>query len=294
MKNLTARPLYALTVSFLLAALSGLPGGQASAGPVVPEDLVCEDFAGTKFACVTQSPWFDLNVHTFTMTRDNSEEDLWIRISMSDRKEYRIEQRLPGEERTGVMMVMGGGYLLMKDVDVPRGYEVQALDGPALMSNLGLTLLHLLFPQGPGSLAGSGVPDVAAVEKDHAVRISSPGASASFGAPWGVKGTVGATTGSVTYDLVFDCFMTDSMGRPVETPEPLTMTLKGQWERRPQAPVFPDDMDISAMTVLYLGPKTPGQEGITGSTPDQPVFQTLGQLRRAMGTESKAENPGDP
>ncbi len=292
MKDLTAKPLSALTVLFFLAALSGFPGGQAWAGPVVPEEMVCEDFAGTRFACVTQSPWFDLNVHTLTMTRDNSEENLWIRISMSERKEYRIEQRLPGEERTGVMMVMGGGYLLMKDVDVPRGYEVQALDGPALMSNLGLTLLHLLFPQGPGSLADGGVVDVAAVEKDHSVRISSQGASASFGAPWEVKGTVGAAPGSVTYDLVFDCLMTDSMGRPAEIPEPLTMTLKGQWERRSQAPVFPDDLDISAMTVLYLGPKATGKEGSAGNTSDQPVLQTLGQLRRAIADDSSTVEPG--
>lgn len=178
----------------------------------------------------------------------------------------------------GTIIVLGGRAMLMKDVQHESGYEIDALDGPVLMHQLVMTLLDQAFPNGPTSV-GASVP-IRIVQKERAIRISTPSAGGRLQAPWTLTGTARRAGDRIEYDLQF-----------VFTAEQSTKSLgfTGFWEKAPAAPSLDDHMSLDGWIVYWLTPMTStSQQGTIfdyGAKPTSEHWADLAALRKYIADE---------
>jgi hypothetical protein len=104
---------------------------------------------------------------------------------------------------TGTILLIGGRWMLTRGFTSTGRKEIEALDVAALNSQLVIVLLTAALPGGP---PGPGPPQhVRFAEKANPIRIATATASAEYGAPWTVTGsvTVSSANAPASYQLSF-------------------------------------------------------------------------------------------
>ena len=201
------------------------------------------------------------------------------------------------KKRPGRIIVIDGRALLMRDVPSEAGFEIDALDGPVLMTRLVVTLLDQAFPAGPDAVPARHA--VRVLEKTRAIQVATASAEARFEAPWTLTGTLERRDGRIEYDLRFSARSED--GR-------FSLAARGFWAKESTATPLDESMPLDGWTVHWLGPMT--TIAPTGTTTDyaaQPAvgpWKDVGALRKWISEEPArrasrrtpvdAANPGRP
>ncbi len=113
----------------------------------------------------------------------------------------RGEETLPGELRTGELLLVGGQALLV------RGYPEEAtglalVDSPMLMLQLLLVLVQKAVPEGPDAVEGNQAVGLA--DEDRALLLDTGLAHGGFPAPWELQGQLlRADEGPIGFELDF-------------------------------------------------------------------------------------------
>jgi hypothetical protein len=161
----------------------------------------------------------------------------------------------------GTILLVAGRWMLSQGFSATPGSEIHALDAAALNSQLVVVLLTAALPEGPPP---PGAPrQVRVTEKNNPIRISTETASAEYGAPWTVDGTVSveAPGAPANYHLSFTWSAQEH-----ET----TRVFSGTVSDAQSTLSLPDSMKLAGWTVRAIGARRPPPAEAT----------TLGELRR--------------
>jgi hypothetical protein len=233
--------------------------------------------AATGDICSQGSPWSAFTQLRLTLRADGDVQTTTVRKYGAEDFSVDVDD---GSQTTGRMIVLAGRALLMKDVPHERGYEIDALDGPALLHQLVVTLLDQAFPGGPMSV-GASAP-VKMQQPARAIQVSTPSADLRLAAPWSLSGTAHRSGDSIDYDLEF---VFDVEGSKV------AMLLAGSWQKASTAPALDDQMTLEGWMVFWLTPmSSESKEGTIldfGAKPAPGRWADLRALRKYLADESR-------
>lgn len=198
------------------------------------------------------------------------------RFEIASNGDARITVTLHDAAHTrGTILLIAGRWMLTQGFSPTSGNEIHAMDVAALNSQLVIVLLTAALPKGPPA---PGAPQqVRVTEKNNPIRIATETASAEYGAPWTVDGTVSvpAADAPVSYHLSFTW---SAQGRQT------TRVFSGTVSGVESTLSFPDSMKLAGWTVRAVGARRPspsdGSATSGGSLPSSPKVATVGELRR--------------
>lgn len=159
-----------------------------------------------------------------------------------------------GEQKKGKIGLVGGRIMLSQGLELRRGYEIDALDGPVLELRLVLSVLSRVFPKGPDSVQGT-------VRVDYAgkagIKYATPSASGYMPLPWHAAGEVRRQDDGLSYDLHIT-----APTRPGAPMKEYTMLVSGKLAGL-EGPVFDDGGSLEGWTVYGLGVQAESEGGST-------------------------------
>ena len=230
----------------------------------------CPDLPDGEDSCVAESPWYMANRLAVHFESADGEAD-WL-YEIASGSEYRITltERFGDSPATGTVMMLGG-VMLSKGLELELGSESGSLDAAVLVQQLTLKLLQHVFPQGRGQVRG--VEDFR-VRREHLyLTAGNSRASAEFAPPWMVTGAVdNGNFDWVDFDLDFEAPDVDYRAR-----------FSGRWEELPDPVVFRDTMIIEDWQVWPLVEQPDPPPFKPGAIARDMRIVTLGDLRRIMG-----------
>lgn len=181
----------------------------------------------------------------------------------------RTEETLPGEIRTGELLLLGADALLARGYESHTGEVAALLDSPVLMMQLLFVLLQKAEPSGPAAVAGELSPEVS--EEREPIILDSGIAFGGFPAPWALTGKLAPTEGNgFRYDLGFE-FTLPNLSR-----ERIELSGSLDYSEKP----FPvdDSLVLDGWKAAWLGIGTENKSGLTPGL-------TLHEFKRQMGSE---------
>lgn len=178
-------------------------------------------------------------------------------------------------DRWPVIVLVGGQVMLIQNMELEEGYEIDAMDGPVLMLQLALTLLEKGIANGPASLPAQGSVEVQKAEPAEPIGVSTTSAGGQFPAPWRLSGTANREPGDrIAYSL--DFWYTSGA-------EEIRVEIDGHWQRTEPRPELDPTMALSAWESFQIGPIERATPGGTiydyGAQPKKFEAQSLGELR---------------
>ncbi len=243
---------------------------------------------GEEYICAAGSPWYKANRIDFKISEESSKDFDSIKFELADNRDVLLttSNNRKGEKNVGRILLVSGRVMLSKDMDLKRGYEIDALDGPSLMYQLVVSLLDQAFPEGPAGASGG--KDVTVTGKKLGIKVATMSAGGLYGPPWNLNASLQkAGADHFNFNLLF------SFGNSQERPRGVKLRLIGSWEKTAPSPHFPDDMSLEGWTPYSIGPFTQKTDRGTildfGAQPWQAKSSALGDLRKAIAEEEKRE-----
>jgi hypothetical protein len=241
--------------SLLLSALNGV---------AAPPDSVMEAWFKMNFASIRESQP-DSSGWTSYVFEVTPASDMRVQISSFE----------DGKRSEGILMLVSG-VLLSKDLPLEPGYEIDAIDGPALTLQLVNKLLAFGAGKAPSELTGHLSVDL--TEKTTPIHVSTTSAEGTYPVPWGLVGSIEAVSPkSVSFDLTHS-------GR-IGTHEEKVRYV-GRWENRSTPPELPDSLPLVGWKTFFLGPMTRSDSRGTiidySSRASPESYATVGALREAV------------
>jgi hypothetical protein len=226
--------------------------------------------------CAAGSPWGVFTRFRVELRGDGPQGTTTMTVYESHDFSIDVED---APAKTGRIIVIGGLAMLMRDVAHESGYEIDALDGPALMHGLVITLLDQAFRKGPSSVPASS--QIKIEQKHRAIRMATSSASGRLAPPWTLNGTARRSGGRVDYDLLLT-YTADAMLK--------SLSVAGFWEKAEKAPVLDEHTPIDGWTVHWLGPMASTSDRGTildyGAKPVPERWADLAALRRYIAEET--------
>jgi hypothetical protein len=181
------------------------------------------------------------------------------------------ESSLPGEQRQGDMLLVGGRAVVYRGFDTERPEEVMSIDAPALMMQLVFRLLEHARPKGPPGIEARETVLVAG--ETEPVTLDSGQAVGSFFAPWTVKGTLSpGGDAAINFDIHFGFNVTP----PGEGEEQLSsMDLSGTIDYKLQDFPVTDESPLGELRLVWRDSDDPAIAGAQD-------IVTLGDLRQLI------------
>jgi hypothetical protein len=218
----------------------------------------------------TESEWYN-PTHVSLHQEDQGEAATSLyEISGNHDLKISIDSTEKGKHETGQMMLISGQrqWLLVKDLTLEKGYEIDALDGAVLNLKLVLELLRAAAPGGPGEIKQKTTVDLH--ERHRSITLSTASASGGIEPPWALQGSIEPiAAGQESFELT----ITHSE----------TVHFSGTWQRETAPPAFADDMPLDGWQILSIGPIN-SKEGNSriydyGAQVSKNHPKTLGELR---------------
>ena len=227
----------------------------------------------------TPASWNGFTAVTITFAEGTSPGTTWSGVFDEATRDFLLDVQLRDPELVrGKVGLVGGRMMIVQGLNLTRGAEIDAMDGPILSMRLALTVLERLFPDGPASIKG--LTNVNHKDDDVAIRFATPSASGQIPAPWSATGKVeNYNQGVVNFDLV----LTLPAANPAAKAPLGKMTLKGRLSSRTQ-PVFRDDMPLAGWGIYSLGPVRRPEGGVSlGVKPETGAdVKTIGELKASL------------
>lgn len=237
-------------------------------------------------------PWFKGNKIAVTTTDRAQRNSATWKLESNDDGDLMLEcdERQGSAIEKGAIIVVSGRAMLTRGLKLAKGYEIDALDGRMLTIKLVLTLLSRAFPDGPGSVGVRS--SINLVENQLPISINTVSAGGEIPPPWTLKGHAGLSASGIAQ---FDMSFTHS--NPDKPNENETMRFAGTWQLGTTSLVIADDFPLKDWQIYSLGP-IKVDTGNGGTIYDYGAgrmkrFATLGELRKAIGSDQKTSGSVD-
>jgi len=139
-------------------------------------------------------------------------------ISANQDLKITIDATEEGKEQNSEIMLINGQrqWMLVKNLPLEKGSEIDALDAPVLSLKLVLELLRVAAPAGPNGLNEKATFNVH--EQTRSISVNTASANGGLEAPWALQGTIEpTTTGQMLFELA--------------AKHNATMHLSGTWQK---------------------------------------------------------------
>ena len=247
-------------LSLLLSALNGV---------AAPPDAVVE-------------AWFKMNFASIRASQPGGSGWITYTFEITPASDTRIHiTSVEGGKKTEGTLMLVSGVLLSKDMPLEAGYEIDAIDGPALTLQLVDKLLAFGAGKTPTELAGHLTVDL--TEKTTPIHVNTTSAEGTYPVPWGLVGSIESVSpNSVTFDLTHSVRIEGHDEK---------IRYVGRWENCPTPPEIPDSLSLVGWKTFFLGPiKKSDSRGTTldytsRASPDS--YATVGALREAVKQSEK-------
>ena len=203
--------------------------------------------------------------------------DTRLEVGVNGDARISIDMREGNDHTTGMIALIAGRWMLTQGFSPTPGAEIDDMDIAVLNAQLVMRLLSAALPKGPPT---PGLPQhVAHSETANAIDLATMSASAEYGSPWSVSGTVSvqAAGAPATYQLKFAY---SDQGRTI------VMNLAGNVADPGTVVSFPDSMRLTGWTVHKIGPyqeqSSDGTKLDYGARPQIAQAKTVGELRKAQ------------
>ena len=233
--------------------------------------------------CAAGSPWLRANNATVRVEFAGTGERAVLAFSFLSPSNVVIdtEHHEKDKAKSGRVLLVDGQMMLTRDVELEKGREIQALDGPLLFYQLAISLLSTAFPEGPDGVQRRSIVDLE--EGRRGIFVETSSTSGFFGAPWHMKGSVNRTSpDSIAYAFEFE--FTSAKSRR-------ELRLDGTWSSDAAKALDPA-LSLMGWTAFFLEPRVNREGGgmirsyEAKATTALPAI-TLGELRDAL-------RPGHP
>jgi hypothetical protein len=181
------------------------------------------------------------------------------------------ELKITADGQPSQIMLVNGrrAWMLVKNVALEPGQEIDTLDGPVLNLRIALELLRAAAPAGPGKIKER--TEVHLDEQKRSITVNTASASGGIDAPW-------------TLDAVIEPIAPDQWSFELHVRHDEVIYLSGTWQKEAAAPVFSDEMTLDGWQILSIG-------ATKIATANGPVYDygaqisrrhpsTLGELRK--------------
>lgn len=219
------------------------------------------------------SEWYNPTHVSLTFQVEGARET-W-RFEISREKDLRITanaQVKEGQNETSEIMFISGKcqWMLTRNAQLAKGYEIDAMDSPVLTLKLVTELLRAAVPSGPSQITKSTALNFH--EDARPIRVNTASASGGLEAPWTLQGTIQPVAAD---EWLFD--LTATHDQP-------PLHIAGTWQKAAVAPVFADDMSLAGWQIFAVGPIKRVEQNSTildyGAQPSHQQPKTLGELRK--------------
>jgi hypothetical protein len=179
-----------------------------------------------------------------------------------------------GKKMVDGSLMQIGNWLLIKNLPLEKGYEMDELEGEVIELRMLLAILQRVAPAGPTSIRS-----ISPVDKSGTAEIPLDEAYPSEGgvpAPWVLAGTLGTKGDGI---IEFDLNLNAGKGE-----DRMVAQLKGTWQKDGSAPTIADDVSLAGWQVFSLGPRREkrgnGEIFDYGARQSQTTPKTVGDLRK--------------
>jgi len=263
----------ALTVFIFIALIIGFGQVHAEQTPA-NESAAYEHQNGDNTPHTSNITWEEFNNVALESTDPQKSYQTKWKFELTENSDLKIsvDERSGKESRLGTIMMIFGRALLVNGLKLEENHELDFLDGPVLMCQLAINLLHYAFPEGPKSVVKNTPFEL--TEEFRSIIISSPDTTSFFPPPWKVNGSVNPIDGSVAFDLKFS-FKPESNNAGNSE-----IWFKGIWEHAKIPSRFPDAMSLKDWTVSIIDPETQKVASDDSGARKVTDYRTLGELRK--------------
>lgn len=197
-----------------------------------------------------------------------------------------VDERNGSESRVGQVMLVTGRALLTKGVKLTGDQRIDFIDGPVLMCQLAINLLHYSFADGPQRVDSQKPFDL--LEKTRTVIISSPQSTSYFFPPWKLTGNANPAGEGIRFNQTF------TYKRNPGDADDAEVIFKGLWINAPIPPQFSDSLSLEGWDVSLIDPASQdvAEEASCCKTAKK-QYRTLGELRKHIaGMEQGGSSNG--
>jgi hypothetical protein len=233
------------------------------------------------------TPWYEsFNTFALKMPGNNAGDYTswhgeYSRVS-SDTK-IDVERLDSGKRIQGTIIMISGRVLATKGLELDRGYEIDAYDGPVLLLNLTMELLARAFPDGPKSIKTASKINL--TETKDGINVCTPSASADFPPPFALTGTANKSRQGV---VEFDLNLTSKEEAKGAKPKYM-IKISGSLSAATADPSLEESMKLDDWKVYGVGPITEKRDNSTildyGATADKKQHKTVGDVRKQIAEE---------
>src|SRR5215467_8584749 len=242
--------------------------------------------------CSKPTGWEDLNSFTLKMTTpgttdysvwegqfDKSTNDIQIDVETSE----------GGKVVKGKLLMIGGRVMAMQGPIAEPGYEIDAMDAPALELQLIFKLLDRVLSNGPSSVQSPQKLDY--TDNKSAIQLATPSAQGAIQAPWHVVGEVKlAEAGAILYQVTLTSRANDSKpGATNESVIGLTGSLSKSQEAR-----LNDQLSLESWKLFGVGVQSRKQQNSTyydySAAPEKTNYKTVADVRNKLAEQ---DYPGE-
>lgn len=193
-----------------------------------------------------------------------------------------IRRLLPGGTSAstgGEMLFIEDQLLLVRQINLPVGAELDFVDDLILKHQLVVNLLEAAFPQGPRAVHGSLL--VAIDDQGQPIYTETSNTTRVYSPPWTIRARATRTDPeTLTYNITFDAQFGGAGNRRAR------FEIDGRWTKSEAPEALLDDMRLEQWRAyrLRLGTKATGGLTIAAwvAVPDARRYRTLGDARQSV------------
>ena len=242
-----------------------------------------------KYNCGQRTAWHQGN-HIVLEIRDpqkDSRQHLEWFIYESGDVLIKKNEHYNGINSLGKIGIVSGRKMITNGLELQKGYEIDAVDGPALMMQLLIRLLDEGRPEGPRTVKTN--VDINHMETTNSIRVATTAASGEFGVPWKVNGSLSpGKGGAIEYELDFISEVSSGNYR---------LIMSGRWQIEKTLKSLDDSMSLVGWKIYEIGPIKKVYDGGTifdyGARPIAKSYEDMGELKSVIESEENAVNQSD-
>lgn len=229
--------------------------------------------------------WSEMNHVSVRITtaQGGDYQQFYFDITPQHDLRVRVEDSAKGQATKGSVMLIGEHALLVKDLPLERGEEIDAIDSPALILQL-IDKLLAASGKAPREIRGKLPLDIQETSWD--LSVASASAEAEYPAPWTLHGSLESQSdGAIAFDFVH-AFRTEDV--------PVEIHYRGVWQKAAKPIALDDAMSLAGWQAFSLGPTT-HSDGHGGTAYDfgvkaiEPAPKTLQDVRKVVAEQAKAQ-----